>query len=390
MRLATAAIVFVCTTAPAVPVSADAGRAQWALRLDAGSEFDSNVHRVEEGASADQDAVAAPVARGGGKVDLSWRRTATQRLTATGHGGGKLFLSEDAADENVVFGSLDARYDVVSKSRRSMYTARGALYESFGYDPGRGATLPGGRNFSTALAEGLLRLAGPDEHRIELAAGYRRFHYKLDGDFDWRGPEVGVRYQNTWWRGEESEAPASVELNFGYRVGLRDYTGRAFANGCSSEMTVGPMCFLPTALARTDVFHILAGELVYTGDRLYSMKYEASVADSNSFGQSLLRHRIEAGVTSEVGAGFFTSARLALVIDDYLDPLIVARDVLSQSFSTIDEENRSSASVHVSRDLGQVWSIEARYAVITRALASDDTRFFRQVVYAGAVAAWSP
>ena len=105
--------------------------------------------------------------------------------------------------------------------------------------------------------------------------------------------------------------------------------------------------------------------------------------DSSSYGQSLVRHRLTGSITAELPARVFATGTATLLVDDYLDPLLLAADVSSQTFTSIDEENRSALSVRLSRALGRRWAAEARWAFSADSLSNDDLRFRRQLVYGG-------
>ena len=79
----------------------------------------------------------------------------------------------------------------------------------------------------------------------------------------------------------------------------------------------------------------------------------------------------------------FATAIATLQLDQYLDPLVLARDVSNQTFTSIDEENRSALSVRLSRKLGGKWNGELRWAFYADSLSQDDLEFRRQLVYGG-------
>ena len=228
---------------------------------------------------------------------------------------------------------------------------------------------------------------GPDQHHVVAAFGYRDFVYKPDSDFDWRGEHLRIGYRNTVWRGDpETEKAASIELGASYALGRRGYRGAAFANSCAPGEPIEPQCFMPTDSARADLNHTVSVSAAYTGERIYSARYELQANDSNSFGQSLIRQRLELSLTSELfGSGVFATAKVAVLFNHFLDPLLLARDVSAQTFDSIDDENRNSASVHASRALLGRWSAEARYALFTNEFATQERTFRRQTIYAGLI-----
>ena len=138
-------------------------------------------------------------------------------------------------------------------------------------------------------------------------------------------------------------------------------------------------------MRRADLEHRAQVRLTYTGDRVYSAGYELVVADSNSYGQSVYRHRVSASATSGLPWRWLATASAILELDQYPAPLLVARDVSSQTFASIDDDNRNMVSVLLSRPLAGRWSVEARWAYWTDAFGGGDYHFHRQLVYAGVV-----
>jgi hypothetical protein len=346
-------------------------------RLETGAEYDTNVLRLEV-----PDDVQAGLP-GAGLVRAGWRTRLAARLgrgdALVGHvvAGGKKFLSSAGADEDVGIVSANLRYDRALTERRSIVSARASYYDAFG--PPRAQ-----RNFRNADAELALTLVGPDGHRLSAHLGARRFTYKSDADFDWGGPHAGVGYATTVWRAEtDADSASSIDIAVDYRVERRSYAGLAFANGCPAGAEPEPTCLVPTALARADLHHRASAELAYTGDRVYALRYETQVTDSNSVGQSAIRHRLELSLTAELPGEIFATVRGALLYNVFLDSLLIARDVSAQSFVSIDDENRNTFIVHVARDVGPRWTVEAQYALYTNEFATQELDYRRQTFYAG-------
>lgn len=363
-------------------------KVRWNLELEGGSEFDTNIHRLELGEEAMDEVVASPLMRGGARLRLSYKPKKGQQLRMTGFGGAKLFTTEDGQSENVAIVSLTGHYGRALRSRSMVLGVRGNYYDAFGYEPfGAGGLVNEGRNFSLGNIEATATVVGPRQHRLTMHAGYQSFTYKPDEDFDWSGDHYGLQYQTTFWRGDPDEDldAASVDVSVGYRLSRRGYRGRAFTNVCGADEMPEPRCFLPTDFDRADMHHAAGAELVYTGDRIYSARYEVQISDSNSYGQSLVRQRFEVGLTTETWAEIFLTARAAVQFNTFLDPLLLARNVQAQTFVTIDDENRNSLSLHLARDVGKDWSVEARYALFTNEFATQELSFRRQVFYLGAV-----
>lgn len=359
----------------------------WRLDLEAGSEYDSNVHRLELAPGDQREVEDAPLGRVGGRLRARWRSGARDRLAVDAFAGAKVFAGRDAQSENVAVVSSSARYDRRLGDRKVLVGAAGSYYDALGVDPFGTGGGGEGRNFRLAAADALLTVPGPRGHRLTGAVGARDFVYKPDADFDWRGESYALAYHATLWRGDPDQEvdAASIDVSASYRLGRRRYAGVAFTNACPDEQEAEPNCFVPTRAGRVDLDHGLGAELVYTGDRIYSGRYDLQVIDSNSYGQSLVRQRVEAAVTTELFRGIFLTGRGVVRLNLFLDPLLLAPDVQSQSFVSIEDENRNTLSLHLSRDLGDRLALEARYAIYSNEFATEELSFRRQTMYLGLV-----
>lgn len=357
---------------------AEAPADAWTGQAEAGGEVDSNVRRVEVGPGSDTGVQAAALARLGA------------RLTGAGHtgwgawtiaGGGQLraIAAPGVAGESLAALALQARWEVGIPHRPARVFARVDGYDVVALGDGVGA-----RAFATRAGE-LGVVARDGERRVTVAVGARDFTYKPDADFDWRGPSIALRLDAPIWHGPGDDSPPTIDLAADYRFERRRFHGLAFANGCAPATAPMPSCYLPTSSGRDDLHHQARVTLTYTGERVWSIGYELAVDDSTSYGQSVARHRALASVTARLPARLVASASAILEIDHYPAALVVARGVASQAFSSIDDDNRSTVSVLVSRPIAGRWSAEARYQYWTDAFAADAYAFRRQLAYGGLV-----
>jgi hypothetical protein len=237
--------------------------------------------------------------------------------------------------------------------------------------------------------DGSLALAGEGGERVAASAGLRSFRYDPDAAYDWDGAALGVRYERAAWEAAVEaaggEGASSLALALGYRLEARSYRGPALRNGCAPDAPVTPACFVATGAARGDLHHVLDLEATYTGDVVVTAAYALTVDDSSSFGQSLVRHRGAVAATVPLPAALYLTGSVALLFDQYLDPVLLARDVASQGFTSIDDDNRSAAALRLSRVLGAGVTAELRWAFHADSLSSDDLPFRRHVAYAGLV-----
>lgn len=392
-RTGTCRVVACCAALMLAGGTGAADPVRWSLTLEGGSEYDTNIHRFE---SFDEDIiVAAPLLRGATRLHLGWSPRPAHTVLATVLGGAKLFAGDSGQDENRGMVAADGRYQWRLPGRSAVLGVHGSYHDTFGYELFRAA--PGQvsqRNFAVAGGELALDLAGPEGQRLTLTGGYRHFRYDPDAAFDWQGEHAGARYQTSRWLGDGEQA--SLDLAASYGVERRAHASPALRDiACPDGAEPSLLCTLPLDQTRTDLHHVATAEAVYTGERIYSARYEAQITDSNSYGQSVVRQRLELGITTELLARVFATARGTLQIDTYLDSLLLARDVLYQTpdptdLVAIDAENRSAASLHLARDLGSAWSMEARYALFLGALAGEGARFRRQLFYLGMVYRYAP
>ncbi|MBT8491547.1 MAG: hypothetical protein KJO07_00695, partial [Deltaproteobacteria bacterium] len=217
--------------------------------------------------------------------------------------------------------------------------------------------------------------------------GYRWFSFKADPDFDWDGVSAVAGYRGTVWLGDRENEPdvASIDVGVSYRIDRRNYTGLAFRNQCMPDEPLVPQCSIPTDLGRVDLAHVASAEVSYTGERIYSLRYQLQLTDSNSFTQSFVRHRVDLGVTTELFWDVFMTARGTIQFNQFLDSLLITQDINSQTFVSIDDENRNSLALVLSRELSKELTLEGRYLFFSNEFATQELEFRRQTAYLGFV-----
>ncbi len=359
---------------------------KWKLALEGGSEYDSNYHRIEVTESEEVD--GGSLLRTAATAQLQHRLKPGQALAMDLRAATKLFTASAGQSENigVVYG--DGKYQSYVGDDKAVLAVRGNYYNAIDLRPfGDGDNPVTGRSFRSGELEISLRLPSEGEHQVTLLANTRDFLYKPDDDFSWRGEHLGVQYRTVLWIGDpdQDESAASVDVRASYRVGLRRFEGAAFRNTCSAQEMAAPECFVPTSGKRADMNHSGFAEAVYTGRNIYSLLYSAQFVDSNSYGQASVRHRVEASLTTELGAKVFLTARATLRLNTFLDPLLLARDVQSQSFISIEDENRNSLKLDFARDIGDSFAVEARLAIYSNEFATQELSFRRQTGYLGVI-----
>jgi hypothetical protein len=349
-------------------------RAELSVKIEAGSELDSNVHRTTTENGAEEAAAGARFAL---RALGSFRPTERSAARLSAVAAAKVFPSQEARNETVALVAADGRWDLAVGPlapglRLSYYDVTDA--------DGDDGTDTLDHAFRTGAAAGALTLRTEDDHRLEVFAGGRFFQYKPDRDLDFTGVTLGAQLAR---RLRNEDATRELAYAAGYTFAERAYDGPALANICRPDEAIGPHCLAETRLSRADLFHALFAEITWTRAFILGARYELQLNDSNSFGQSLLRHRLELSGTTELFADIFLNAQVVLIVNQYLDALLLAGDV--GTFITIEDEARNAVIVHLTRDLGRSLAVEARAALYTNPFADKALEYRRMTLYLGFV-----
>jgi len=340
-------------------VAAPAAAETWRGQVEAGVEYDSNVGRVEDEVGAD----AAPMMRVRTAVDVRGGKARKARWVILAGGGARAAVAGPIDGEDAMTGSLDAT--VLRRTSDTLaLSARATHYEVFPVagDDQAHAFASSGADLAAALSDERGRTA-------TVSVGARRLVYKPDPDFDWTGVTLAVAVSQALWRGADD---ASVDLAAGYRVEQRSYRGLGFVDG-----------FVPGDRPRADLVQVASARAAYAGKRAASLSYEVTIDDSTSFGSSYLRQRLTAAVTTPLPSRVFATATITGQLDHYPEPQLVARDVMHQTFTALDDDARSGASVRLARGFGGGWQAEVRWAYHLSNPGDEVAAYHRQLIYAG-------
>jgi hypothetical protein len=355
-----------------------AGASPWIVTAEGGGEADSNVQHVETGPGIDVKPVAAAVARFGGRIARKDHVL-----------GGVYALDLSALARVVLDDSVSVENTALLAGNLRWMHPVGERPVSLGFNltaaDDLGITDPvGARTFRNLGGDGVIALALGDTRHLTLAAGARQFVYKPDHDFDWIGPTAGARLDIVLWQPSNGTRSLELATTLGYEA--RAYDSHALANACSPGSRPDPTCFAPTDLLRRDRVSKLGAELTWVGRQVIGLGYQATIIDSNSFGQSLVRHKLTASATVSLPWSVYGTALATLEIDQYLDGLIVETDVTQREFQNLDDENRSSLQGRLGRAISDDWSVEGRVA-FWHDLGSNimGTAFSRSIAYVGAI-----
>lgn len=372
-RVALGLVAVVATAA--TPTTARGGPTT--VTAEGGAEADTNVQRVESGREDRAPRIQAAVGRIGARIDHRGRLLGGG-FSVAASSLARIVGDQDASTESIALASGDLRW---LRALGARPVALGvSLTAADAFELG-GKT--GSRTFRVLGGDALLVLRGGDERTLTFAFGGRSFTYKPDHDYDWSGPTSNVRLDLTLWQPPGGMRSLELAATLGFEA--RSYESVALASACSDTEPPDASCFARTSLTRHDRYQRAGLELTFVGRVVATGGYLFSVTDSNSFGQSVVRHRVTLSTTTQLPWGLVGTVLGTLQIDQYLDGLLRERDLITQTFTSIEDENRSSLQVRLARPLSKTWSIESRAAIWRNFWGPDDTTFRRSLIYLGAV-----
>ncbi len=305
----------------------------WTAHARWGVEYDDNPHRLEsedgENAIGSGDSLLRYLLGGDIVSDVG----DSGQVSATLQHGGTVFRQE--TDANAVLTevsgaglwrpgkqfSLQLRADVKDRSEsgdhRRDYT-RGSL------------ALRGGRSI------------GPVQLRAD--GGWRFLAYKPSPPSSHRGPFVGA--------GARWLVRNDLALDASWTHSWRDYTMTAWEVRDDQFVSIGE----PRADDH-DLWRVVAR---YQRHINASLRYQYAKNRSNSHGQQMARHGVEASVTVPVMWDVFLSARGEIQRTRYEDP------VLFDDVMLLDEDHRNTLVAAVNRQIAGPWDLEFRYSLFTQ------------------------
>jgi hypothetical protein len=349
----------------------------WATTMETGAEADTNVERVESVAGSMTERIGAPVGRIGARIEHKDQLFGGSYAIGTS-ALARLVASSRAKAENVMLYAGEARWLHAIESQPIAAGIGITAGDAFAIMGGTGA-----RTFRNLGADAVLALGGGEDRRLTLAVGGRDFRYKPSHPFDWRGPVANARLDVVLWQTSGKTKTLELETALGFEE--RTYASNALASTCPSAATPDPLCSAGTSLVRRDRYQRGSFELNWVGEVVATAGYQLTVIDSNSYGQSLIRHRITASGTVELTDKLFGTVTATLQIDQYSDGVLVEKDLQHQEFTNLEDENRSSLQVRIAREISPAWSLESRGAVWRDFGNTGAASFRRELIYAGVI-----
>jgi hypothetical protein len=135
---------------------------------------------------------------------------------------------------------------------------------------------------------------------------------------------------------------------------------------------------------RADWFHETSFEIGYLRSFLVTSGYALQFNQSNSYGQTLLRHIVTLRLAFPLPWRLYATVKAQVLVSKYFEPVPLVQRVNSQTFVSIEDENRNSVIVDLERAIGKTGvSVNARYSIFTNELGAGPAQFLRQVAYLG-------
>jgi hypothetical protein len=347
---------------------ARADSARHDLRVELGTEYDSNPDRAEQIAN-----YAPPLPQAGPSPLLrlvasgNWASALGQSgaLALSGAVAGKRFFDQAARGDDVLVGQAGAN-GTLRVAGRTILGATGSYYDAFQRGPVDRRDF---RSLAPALRieQGFARAA-----QLTLGGGYRWFTFKPDGNFSFAGPTAFVTARQMF-PGNLERGEADWEWTAGASLEWRGFEGLACTSADCTAQSSSP----PHRLDRFWVSHV---ELTRTTAFLLAAGAALHLNQSNSYGEGLVRGVFHARAVVPLPWALSFSSRADLVATHYWNSLLLAQadPNAGAPLVSIEDENRSTLRIEVSRPLGQGFEIGARYVIYSSFPGGGSVDYRRQ------------
>ncbi|HWE29052.1 MAG TPA: hypothetical protein VHB97_13685, partial [Polyangia bacterium] len=232
---------------------------------------------------------------------------------------------------------------------------------------------------------------------VALSGGYRGFQYKPDPYFDFQAAQATAYAVARLVFGNNGDHEVDVAATYHFERRWFAGTLERFEQDaaplpgmtppmppCAYGQPIQDRCLVAGDEPRADWFHETGLELTYVGPVLVGVGYGLQLNRSNSFGQSLVRHIVTFKLAYRLPWSLYATVKAQLYTSVYLDPVLLDRAFNTQTFITIEDENRNNVIVDIERPIGNGGlAVNARYSVFTNELTASPVSFLRQVVYLG-------
>ncbi len=314
-------------------------------RVSTGVGFDSNARRDYDQIPGGTQADAFAFATGWGHLQVSGEKG---RAAADYELGLRKFLQ--GTSEDVLVQSL---------------TAQGLLplgqSWGFGLDVRGKDRRGGGRDYTDLAAFASLELAPSGSVDLRAEAGAQRFIYRPIFGYSFKATDFSVQARYRFNRSH-----SFVLLG---ELGLRFYNDDARADPAVE----------PTTLSQRQDTAFLAGlSYSYRGPIALTLSYSYSGASSNSFGETVFRHRWAASAGVRLPWELTLLAQGALQLAHYPDGANTPPELI-----LLEDDNQDSIALKLLRPLSVHLDAELRFALYHANLPQNGLTYLRQVAWIG-------
>jgi hypothetical protein len=348
----------------------------YTLRGELGPELDSNVHRTEiihVPGTVNAPVVSSPLARAVLSGSLSDVVGDGHLVAMSATLAAKVFEKAEARDEDVGIAESTLLWRA-PLGPSSALALSGAYYEAFQREAPAPTFGDERRDFRSITPSA--RFIGRASEQVDLGVGggYRLFVFKPDQSFDFNGPTASA---DARWARETADGVAEWDAAVRAVYERRAFAGAPYVEPVTCTMPCPPV--LGTG-ARLDHFATAAVDLSRTGARLLvGAGYALHLNFSNSFGETVTRHFINAHVAASLPLDLYVAVHAEIVFAYYADHVFVAPpNMAGSTYSSIEDENRNSIRVDLSRNLTERLQLIARYSFYANSSTANDVTYRRQ------------
>jgi hypothetical protein len=352
--------------------SAGAEQSRYELRVELGTEYDSNPDRAEQIANVPPTLPqAAPSLLERLVASGNWASPIGQigALSLSGALAGKRFFDQAARGDDVLVIQAGANGTLRVVSRTVVGLA-GNYYDAFQRGP------VDRRDFRSLaptlrIEQGFARAA-----QFTLGAGYRWFTFKSDDNFSFAGPTAFAAVRQMF-PGSLEKGDADWEWTAGASLEWRSFEGLACINEtCTPESSSSPH--------RLDRFWTSHVELTRTTTFLLGAGAALHLNQSSSRGEGLVRGVFHLRAVVPLPWELSLSSRADLAVTHYWSSLLLAQVAQDPNAGaplvSVEDENRSTLRIELARPLAQGFEIGARYVFYSNFPSRGSVDYHRQTV----------
>ncbi|HVU52797.1 MAG TPA: hypothetical protein VHL80_19080 [Polyangia bacterium] len=347
----------------------------YTLRAELGPELDTNAHRTElinVPGTVNPPVVSSPLARAVLSGSLSDVVGDGHQVAMSATLAAKVFEKPEARDEDVGIAESTLLWRA-PLGARSALALSGAYYEAFQREAPAPVFGDERRDFRSLTPNARVIGAASEHVDLGVGVGYRLFVFKPDQSFDFNGPTASV---DARWARETADGVADWEAAVRAVYERRAFDGAPFVEPATCTTPCPPV---PGTGARLDHFATAAVDLSRTGARLLvGAGYALHLNLSNSFGETVTRHFVDAHVAASLPLELYVALRAEIVFAFYKDHVVVAPNMAGSTFSSIEDENRNSVRVDLSRNLTERLQLIARYSFYANSSTAGNVTYRRQ------------